>query len=95
MDNQYLVTIEMPNDFKWYTKKSKQDHIQNLFGEPLAMDADANIENIEINKNNVTITVIQQTTGDEPNGDFTKENVHDVLEYVKNDTGIDFSFYVR
>ena len=96
MDNQYLVTIHFPSDFKWFTKKSKQDHVAQLFGEAFVMDADADLvgENIKIDGNTVTFTLIQQTV-DEPTGDFTKENINNVLEYVKNDTGVDFSFTVR
>lgn len=94
-DKQYLVIIDFPSDFKWFTKKSKREHIAHLFGEAFMMDADANceFENIIINKNKVIFLLVQQTA-DEPNGDFTKENINKVLEYVKNDRNINYSFTV-
>ena len=96
-DKQYLVIIDLPSDFKWFTTKSKREHIAHLFGEAFLMDADANLEidNVIINitKNMVIFDLVQQTV-DEPNGDFTKENIIKVLEYVKNDKNIDYSFTI-
>lgn len=96
MDNQYLITIYFPNDFKWLTKKSKKDHVVQLFGEAFVMDADADLvsENIDINENTVTFTLVQQTI-DEQTGEFTKQNIQKVLETVKDDENINFTFIVK
>jgi hypothetical protein len=94
MSYSYLVTINF-TDIKWSQIKNKEKYIYHLFGDPFAMESDANIEDINIKDNKVTFMAIQQTTGEEPNGDFTKKNIIYCLEYVKNNENINFNFTVE
>ncbi len=91
--DQYLVTVDFPNDFKMFTKKQAYGR---MFGEAFAMDADADFDydNITTNKNRITFLLTQQTV-DDPNGDFTEENIIKVLEFVKSDRDINFSFSIE